>query len=407
MAPQIRRIVFWCILCAVLAGGLIYAFMPQPVAVDLDQASRGTLQITVDDEGKTRVRDIYVVSAPLPGRAMRITKKAGDPVIASQTVLATIEPSDPTPLDIRSRTQAEAVANGAEAALSLARADQERARAELDFALEELDRARQLVKRQRISKTALDRAVMDARVRQAALTTAEAAVRVREFELKNARASLIEAGAGTTGNTDRETCCVTVRAPVDGQVLRVLHESAGVVAAGEPLLEVGNARELEIVLELLSTDAVQVHEGDPVIIEEWGGAGFLNGLVRRIEPTGFTKVSALGIEDQRVVVVIDIADPPEIWRRLGHGFRVEVRIVIWRSDDVLRVPVGALFREGQDWAVFTVTDGLAQKRIVRIGHSNAIMAEVLDGLAEDEYVLLHPSDRIAEGTAVVTRDGAE
>ncbi len=200
---------------------------------------------------------------------------------------------------------------------------------------------------------------------------------------------------------------MTVRAPVDGQVLRVLHESAGVVAAGEPLLEVGNARELEIVLELLSTDAVQVHEGDPVIIEEWGGAGFLNGLVRRIEPTGFTKVSALGIEEQRVVVVIDIADPPEIWRRLGHGFRVEVRIVIWRSDDVLRVPVGALFREGQDWAVFTVTDGLAQKRIVRIGHSNAIMAEVLDGLAEDEYVLLHPSDRIAEGTAVVTRDGAE
>lgn len=406
MTPQFRRIAFWGILCILLAGGLVYAFMPQPVPVDFATVTRGELLVTVEDEGKTRVREVYVVSAPLPGRAMRITKKAGDPVIAGETVLATIEPGNPTLLDIRSRTQAEALAKGAEAALSLARADQERAHAELDFALEELARARQLAARQTVSQSALDRAILEAKVRRAALTTAEAAVRVREFELKNARASLIEAGPDDARDAASGGCCVTVRAPVDGRILRVLHESAGTVAAGDPLVEVGDPAELEIVADLLSTDAVRVREGQPVFIEDWGGDGALQGVVRRIEPTGFTKFSALGIEEQRVTTIIDFTGPPEAFQRMGHGYRVEVRIVIWQGNNVLRVPVGALFREGAEWAVFVESDGIARKRIIRIGTSNALYAEILDGLAEGDRVLLHPSDRILDGTMVMGRNGA-
>jgi HlyD family secretion protein len=406
MSPLVRRILFWGILCLLLAAGLVYAFLPQPVPVDLAAVTRGTLQVTIDDEGKTRVHDVYVVSAPLPGRAMRITKKVGDPVIAGQTILATIEPGDPTLLDIRSRTQAEALAKSAEAALALARADRDRERAQLDFALEELERARQLAKNQTISQTALDRAVLEARVRQAAVTTAEAAVNVREFELKNARASLIEAGSGSSDGTAQNSCCVTVPAPVDGRILRVLHESAGVVAAGEPLVEVGNPEALEVVVDLLSTDAVRVHDGDIVRIEEWGGDGVLPGVVRRIEPTGFTKVSALGIEEQRVTTIVDFTGPPDTWQRLGHGFRVEVRIVVWQGDNVLRVPVGALFRDGADWAVFIAADGRAKKRIVRISHRNAVDAEVLEGATEADRVILHPSDQILEGTLIVDRNGS-
>ncbi|MDA0662324.1 MAG: HlyD family efflux transporter periplasmic adaptor subunit [Proteobacteria bacterium] len=406
MTPQFRRIAFWGILCVLLAGGLVYAFMPQPVPVDFATVTRGELLVTVEDEGKTRVREVYVVSAPLPGRAMRITKKAGDPVIAGETVLATIEPGNPTLLDIRSRTQAEALAKGAEAALSLARADQERAHAELDFALEELARARQLAARQTVSQSALDRAILEAKVRRAALTTAEAAGRVREFELKNARASLIEAGPDDARDAASGGCCVNVRAPVDGRILRVLHESAGTVAAGDPLVEVGDPAELEIVADLLSTDAVRVREGQPVFIEDWGGDGALQGVVRRVEPTGFTKFSALGIEEQRVTTIIDFTGPPEAFQRMGHGYRVEVRIVVWQGNNVLRVPVGALFREGAEWAVFVESDGIARKRIIRIGTSNALYTEILDGLAEGDRVLLHPSDRILDGTMVMGRNGA-
>jgi HlyD family secretion protein len=211
--------------------------------------------------------------------------------------------------------------------------------------------------------------------------------------------------ADVTDASARSGCCVAVMSPVDGRILRILHESAGVVSAGEPLIEVGNPEDLEVVVDLLSTDAVRVRAGDPVLIEDWGGDGVLPGRVQRVEPTGFTKVSALGIEEQRVTTIIDFTGPPETWKRLGHGYRVEVRIVIWEDDKVLRVPVGALFRDGNDWAVFTAANGQAQKRIVRIGHRNAVDAEVLDGLKEGDRVIMHPSDQIAQGTQIVGRNG--
>ncbi len=399
-----RRIIFWSFFGALLIAGLFYAFLPQPIPVDLATVSTGPMQVTINDEGKTRVREIYTVSAPLPGRAMRITHKVGDQVIGGETVLATIEPGDPTFLDIRSRTKADAEVKAAEAALSLATAEQNKAQAELDFALAELSRAKRLATRKTISESALDRAVLEAKTRRAALDTAKAATRVRSYELAIARASLIEAGEGLPDKAAPTGCCVPVRAPVDGRILSVLHESAGIVEAGDPLIEIGDPQNIEVVVDLLSTDAVRVATGASVFIEAWGGENILRGKVRRVEPTGFTKVSALGIEEQRVNVIIDFTGNSNAWRRLGHGFRVQLRIVVWEKEQTLRIPVGALFRNGQDWAVFTFNEGQTRQRKIQIGQRNSAFAEILSGVREGAKIVLHPSDRIIDGVAVVPRD---
>ncbi len=404
MSATSRRILFWGILSALLAAGLVYAFLPQPIPVDLGKVTTGPMQVTVDDEGKTRVREIYTVSAPLPGRAMRITHKVGDPVVGGETVLATIEPGDPAFLDARSRTKADAEAKAAVAALDLARAEQDRAQAELDFALAELSRAKQLAARRTISESALDRAVLEAKTRRAALGTAQAATKVRSYELEIARASLIEAGEGLPDNAAPSGCCVPVRAPVHGRILRILHKSAGIVSAGDPLIEIGDPEDIEVIVDLLSSDAVRVVPGAAVLIEAWGGGQTLHGTVQRIEPTGFTKVSALGIEEQRVNTVIEFVGKSAQWRKLGHGFRVQLRIVVWQKDDAVRVPVGSLFRNGGDWAVFTVEDGIASQRNIRIGQRNAEYAEILEGISNGDAVIRHPSDRIADGVTVVSRD---
>jgi HlyD family secretion protein len=404
MSATNRRIIFWSIFGLLLIAGLVYAFMPQPVPVDVGVVSVGPVRITIDDEGKTRVREIYTVSAPLPGRAMRITHKVGDRVVGGETVLATIEPGDPTFLDVRSRTKADSEAKAAEAALALATAEQNRAQAELDYALAELSRAKRLAAGNTISDSALDRAVLEAKSRRAALDTAKAATRMRSYELVTARASLIEAGEGRPDNPAATGCCVPVRAPVSGSILKVLHESAGIVGAGDPLIEIGDPQNLEIIVDLLSTDAVKVEPGAKVLVEAWGGGKTLPGQVRRVEPTGFTKVSALGIEEQRVNVIIDFSGDKAAWRRLGHGFRVQLRIVIWERDQTLRLPVGALFRAGDAWAAFVVADGKASLREVSIGQRNAKFAEVLEGVKEDDKIVQHPSDRILDGVRVIARD---
>lgn len=388
-----------------LAAALAYAFRPQPVPVDFAEVTRGTLTVTVDDEGRTRVREKYVVSAPVAGRVKRIEIDPGDWVVAGETVLTNIQPTEPAFLDLRSETRARAAVKAAEAALALARAEVTRAEAELDFARSEWTRAKSLADRGTISASALDRAALEVRTREAALATAKASLRVRKFELETAKAALITPGdekvAAAGGG---EGCCVPVRAPVSGRVLRVLHQSESVVAAGTPLMVIGDPRDLEVVVELLSTDAVRIAEGAEAVIEGWGGAAPLAGRVRRIEPYGFTKVSALGIEEQRVNVVIDFVDPPERWRPLGHGYRVDVRIVTWRGDDVLKVPTSALFRDRDEWVVFALAKGRAALRRVRIGHANDREAELLEGLDEGALVVLHPSDRIKDGTLIVSRD---
>ncbi len=398
---QLRRIVWYALLGAILVAALVYAFRPQPVPVDLAAIERGELTVTIDGDGQTRVREVYVVSAPVPGRVLRIERHVGDAVVANETLLATIQPGDPTFLDRRAQAQAEAAIKAAEAAFALAEAEQARALAELDFARAELNRAEQLAKRGNVSQRDLDRAKLELRTRNAALSTAKASIEMRRFELETARAALIQPGE-EGGEGDRQACCVEVYSPVDGRILRVIHESEGVVAAGAWLVELGDPHDLEIVVDLLSGDAVRIREGAEVTIEDWGGVS-LAGRVRRVEPYAFTKVSALGIEEQRVNVIVDFTDPQEKWQGLGHGYRVDAHILDWRGEDVLKLPLGALFRDGDSWAVFVAEDGVAKLRHIEIDHGNGREAEVLDGLAEGATVILHPGDRISDGVRVLSR----
>lgn len=387
-------------LVALLAlAALVYAFLPQPVSVDIAAVSRGPLEVTISGEGKTRVKEVYVVSAPVAGRTLRLQVHAGDSVVAGQTELAVMQPAEPQFLDLRTRAEAEARVQAAEAAKTLAEARLERARAELEFARADLRRAETLAAKDTISRRELERAQLNVRTRSAEVATETAAVTQAAYELETARAALLQPGeAGAPAG-----CCVRVVAPTGGTVLRVLAESEAVVAAGTPLLEIGDPQDLEIVVDLLSTDAVQVRPGATVVIEHWGGPDALHGRVRLVEPFGFTKVSALGIEEQRVNVVIDLVDPPAARRELGHGFRVEVRIVVWEAPDVLQVPVSALFRAGDRWAVFAVAEGRAGLRPVTLGRRNDLTAEVVEGLAAGDGVILHPTDKVADGVRVVGR----
>lgn len=399
MQVRIRRFAFWGALTALVALGLGVAFWPRPVVVDIVVAERGELVVTVDDEGETRVRDVYVVSAPVTGRMRRIKLRAGDSVEAVETIVAAIEPIDPEFLDPRSEAQARADVRAAESAEALARAEVEQAQAELDFAHHELERARELMRQAMISERELDEAERAYRTRRAALNTELAAHEMRLFQLERARAELV-----SPADTRPEACaCVSLRSPVTGRILRVLQESEGVVAAGTPLVEIGDPRDLEIVVDLLSADAVKVEAGQRVIIEGWGGHKPLAGCVRLVEPFGYTKVSALGIEEQRVNVVIDLASPMEEWDRLAHGYQVDVRIVLSAGQDVLRLPLTALFRDGDAWAVLVDSGGRAQLRHVEIGRRNGVAAEIVEGIEEGERVVLHPSDRVADGVPIKAR----
>jgi HlyD family secretion protein len=396
-----RRLALWGTLGALLVAGLVFAFRPQPVPVDLHTIARGHLVVSVDEEGETRVRDVFELSAPVSGRARRIEVEAGDVVVAGETVVTEIEPIDPTLLDARTEIEGEAAIRAAQAARDLARAEVERAEAELDFARSELERQQRLVERGVVSERDLDAAQREFRTRRAALDTARAALQERIFELDRARARLVSPLEAEDPHGHCE--CIPIRAPVSGRVLRVLRESEGVVAAGEPLVEIGDPRDLEVVVDLLSADAVKVEEGQRVILEEWGGGEPLEGRVRRVEPFGFTKISALGIEEQRVNVIVDLTAPEERWRRLGHGYRVEARIVLFEADDVLVLPLSALFRHGDGWAVFVVEDGVAHLRPVERGRHTGLEAEIVSGLEEGETVVLYPSDRVADATRVTSR----
>jgi HlyD family secretion protein len=396
-----RRLWFWLPPFVALAIVLGWLFRPQAVAVDLATVARGPMQVTVGDEGETRVRDMFVVSAPVPGLMRRVELEAGDKVVADETVIARIEPSDPAFLDPRSEAEARAAMRASEAARAHAAAELRRAEAERDFAEAELKRYEGLAERATISQSDLDAARRRARTAAAAVEEAVAGLRVRDSELEQARARLLGPGAKIDR---RDGCdCILVRSPVSGSVLRVLTESEGVVNSGTPLVEIGNPRRLEIVADLLSTDAVKVRPGQRALIEGWGGGRALGAVVRRVEPYGFTKVSALGVEEQRVNVIIDVTDPIELWRSLGHGYRVEPRIVLWESQSVLKVPLSSLFREGDGWAAFVKRRGRAVLTPVRIGHEDGFDAEVIDGLSEGDVVVLHPSDRVTDGARIAPR----
>jgi HlyD family secretion protein len=390
-------------LIAVFALLIIMALWPKSATVDLARAERGSLTITIDEEGKTRVRDRFVISAPVAGRVQRIELEAGDKVIRNKTVVAIFNPADPVLLDVRSRTEAEESVKVAEAGLGRARAERERAAAEDRLAQSELTRMRSLYKEKIVAQQAFDSAESQARTAGETLRAAEFSVASAEHEVTLARARLL--------STSREPGAlqppIILRAPITGVVLKRLRESESIVPAGEPLVELGDPRRLEIVSDFLSTDAVKMKPGDVVQIERWGGESKLHGRVRRIEPSGFMKVSALGVEEQRVSVLIDFDDSFEAWNRLGDGYRVEVRVIVWQSDNVLRVPTSSLFRLGEKWAVFAAENGRARQRRIAIGPRNGSHAQVLEGLSEGEIVIVHPSDTIKDGSRISPRSASE
>ena len=392
-----KRLLKIVLVVGVVAAIGFWAFKPTPVPADFAEVGRGTLQVTVNEEGRTRVRDRYVVSAPLPGRMKRIELEPGDPVVAGRTVVAQFQPSDPALLDVRTRAELEARVKAAESAVGGARADRERIRADLAFAQSDLKRSRALVEEKVIAPRELEGAERQVESLTRALQSAEFAIRTAEHEVEVARASLIQS------RSSGATRAIPLHSPVNGVVLRRLHESEAVVPTGEPLLEIGDLADLEIVSDLLSSAAVRVQPGQPVLIEQWGGDVPLNGRVRLVEPSGFTKISALGVEEQRVNTIIDFADPPGKRPNIGDGYRVEVRIIVWSRDNVLKVPTSSLFRHGDEWAVYVVENDRAVRRTVQIGQRSGLEAELTGGLSGDERIIVYPSDAITDGARVTSR----
>jgi HlyD family secretion protein len=392
------RTTFWTTVAIVVAILLVLAFRAQPVPVDLAAVTRGRMIVTVRDEGWTRVRNEYVISAPVGGQLLRVEYKPGA-VVSAGDVLARILPSDPSLLDVRSRTELQAAARSAEAALGLAQSEVERAAAQLDFAEMESDRVRNLRSADLISVDAYDRAELQLRVAQANLESAQENTRVREAELAAAEARLVQVAAEPGGDF-----VVTVTAPTSGRVMRVTRESQSIVSGGSEIMTIGDPEDLEVVAQFLSTEAVEVRAGAPALIENWGrNRAPLRGQVRLVEPYGFLKISALGVEEQRVNVIVDFVGDPEEWTLLGHGYRVEIAVVTWEEDDVLQVPVAALFRSGDRWAVFRVEDGEARAVPVEIGRENGRSAQVLSGLEEGQAIVLYPGEQMADGVRVVER----
>jgi HlyD family secretion protein len=398
---QRRRVLFWAPGVVALLIALVWLLRPQAVPVDLSTADEGPLQVTITDEGEARVRDVFVVSAPVAGLMRRVVLEPGDVVTANETEIARIEPSVPMFLDERAEAEARAAADAAEAALSYAQAQARRAEAERDFAQAELQRLSALAKHQSVSQNDLDAAERRAKAAVAAVAEAEAMIAMRASELKQARARLLNPGRAQ--RADKKCECIVVRSPISGTVLRVIQESETTIAAGAPIMEIGDPRGLEIQVDLLSEEAVRVRPGQRVVVNGWGGDRPLNGVVRRVEPFGFTKISALGIEEQRVNVLIDLTDPYEQWAALGHGYRVEPSIVVWESPSVVRVPLSALFRDGERWAVFVDERGKARLRQVEVGQQNGLHAQIVSGIRPGERIVVHPNDRIADGTRIEVR----
>jgi HlyD family secretion protein len=392
-----KRVVFWGLVIALGAAGLVLSLQTAPLPVDVTAAARGPLRVTLDHEGRTRVRERYVVAAPVAGRVLRIELEPGDPVTAGRTVLARVLPGAPALLDARARVGAEAQVQVAAANLARARAQRDEAREASRYARSEAERMRNLNAQGLATSQQLDAADADARVKARALEAADAAVDAAARDLDVARAVLFEGGSQGPARI------VEVRAPASGVLLRRLHESETVVAQGEPLVEVADLAGLELVADFLSTDAVQIRPAMPVLVDRWGGGTALNARVVRVEPSGFMKISALGVEEQRVWVVMAFADAREAWAALGDGYRVEAHVVIWQQPDVLKVAASSLFRHGEAWAVFVIDSGAARLRTVTIGRRNDIEAEVTGGLEAGTRVIAYPSDQIADGVRVEPR----
>lgn len=401
------RMLILSVLAAAVLALLLWAFWPRPLPVDFGEVSRGPVRVTIDEEARTEVRNTYLVAAPFAGRLLRIEAEPGDEVIAGKTVIARMLPVLPAVLDQRSRDQAAASVDAAMAAVRLARADLERARAAEALAVSSFERQEKLFRSETVSVAALDAARQERQAAAAGRAAAEAALSMRRAELVNARA-LLESLPDMDAAPGEQTAPVLLRAPVSGQILQVFEQSETTLSPGQPVLEIGNIRDdLEIVIDLLSADAVRVAPGTPVRIEGWGGDGVLAAEISRTEPAGFTKYSALGVEEQRVKSYASFLSPARDRAGLGHGFRVEARIVVWEKEDALTVPSSALFRQDGGWALYLVEGGRARLKKVSVDQNTGRVAALATPLAEGAKVILYPGPEISDGTAVTPRTGGD
>jgi HlyD family secretion protein len=386
-----RSIAATLVVLAIVAAAL----WPESMEVDVAHVDTGPMQVTIDEDGETRVRDRFVISAPVSGRLQRIELEPGDRVVRGRTVLARLTPAASPLIDPRSRGELDAAVEAGRASVGQAQAERARAAAGLARARQTLRRQEELDTAGLLARDSLEAAQSAVQMSDEALRAAEFTVTRAEFELQLARARL-QAPTSPGGE-------VAIVSPIDGIVLKRLRESESVVPMGEPLIEIGDPQRLEIVADLLSTDAVRVPPGAAVSVEQWGGGRPLQARVRRVEPSGFMKVSALGVEEQRVNVLIDFEDVASAARAIGDSYRVEVRIVIWSDENVVRVPVGSLFRRGEGWAAFIVEQERARLQTVQLGQRNETFGQITNGLTAGQTVVLHPPDTLNDGIRVVVR----
>jgi HlyD family secretion protein len=396
MFALLRKHLVITIVSVLIVGLLIWGFWPQAVLVEAVAVKRAPLTVAIEEEGRTRIIDRYVISAPVDGVACRVQLNVGDPVTQGQLLLS-VSPLKSPVLDKRSQAQAEARVAAAQSSLHAAKEQAAAASAAAQLATTEHARLQPLVAKGLVARDAYDKAATAVQTTAASKRSADFNVEVAKYELEAAKTMLHYADA----SVDAER--IPVYSPITGRVLKVAHECEGPVRTGAPLLEVGDPSALEIEVDVLSADAVKIKPGMQVLFDRWGGEGSLEGVVRTVEPVGFTKISALGVEEQRVLVICDFTSPREKWQRLGDGYRVEARFVLWHDDGVLQVPASSLFRYNEGWAVFVIDNGRAQRREVKVGQRNGLIAQIVEGIKAGEQVINHPSDEVEDGRRVKVR----
>jgi len=388
------------LLVATLVGLFLWSRTWYSIDVDVAQVTQGPLKVAVEEDGKTRIKDRYTISSPLLGTLLRIDLEPGDKVYSGKTQLAILQPTSPDLLDEREKAQAEASQQAAELAVQRSQADMKKIQESLSLARKNRERVLALKEKSSVSQEEIDIAETEFRIQTAALVAAELAGRISEFEFEQAKAALLH---HISEEKQAPAISFTITSPIDGEVLRVFQESRAVVQPGAALLELGDPSLIEIEVDVLSTDAVKISPGNEVIIEQWGDEKPLHGIVQRVEPAAFTKVSSLGVEEQRVNIIVDIVEPASERSALGDGFQVNTKIVYWKSERCLQVPLGALVRLGEQWGVYRIESGKARLVKVQIGQRNRDSAEIQNGLQEGDTVIVYPSDEVREGSAVQQR----
>ena len=378
---------------------LIYGFLPKTQEVDIAAVTRGKLQITIEEEGRTRLKDRFTISAPTAGYMRRILAKVGDPVKKGQ-IVAVLEPLQSQALDPRSRATAQAAVSSAEASLKAAIERERVTTADVGYLERRKERLQALYEKGSIAKDQFDQINSEAQKASAIQRSATAEINVAKSELERAKVALQNF---TAVKKDGKREAIEIASPLSGAVFRIYRESEGAVNIGEPLIDIGDSGNLEVRVEVLSSDAVKIKKGTDVLFKRWGNDEPLTGKVRLVEPAGFTKISSLGVEEQRVLVIVDITSPPEKWQVLGDGFRMEAHFIVWERENILQIPTSALFRQGDKWAVFVAERGKARRRVVEIGQRNGLAAEIISGLKEKEMVVAYPDDSISEGTKIRQR----